>query len=441
MAVVSSMPAIQRVERVRYPVISPNMAYGGEIVEEPVARMVEDMIYVAVAKDVKDSKSTLVWAVHNSGGKKILLSSCSPAFTEYSLQQNCGTHLSAWNKEACNGSSSRQIPFKENDGPQVEKKAISSPTCTCFLEGNSDGVDTDVPLLQPSPNTDPELSTHLFRSRSATLGQNNRAKLTNPAQDLYRRVRSANMEKRGGSISEATSSDGTEGLSTPSRLKQEGVLMTGIGVSRRSVSGYSSCSSALGDLGLVQYERTEGSENGSTESHARSHFKELNYSSPPSVLQRLKCKARGISGGIRRGKAEKDAIDAIRRFFTEFSFTEIEEATRNFDPSLKIGEGGYGSIFFKGSLRHTQVAIKLLHAHSMQGPSEFQQEALQSCHTHWCLSRILDSHFMSIFQMEALKIDSAARKILLHCHSKLKYALPQSCALSLSFSMPVNLMA
>lgn len=61
------------VEGVRYPVISPNMAHGGEIVEEPVARMIEDMIYVAVAKDVKDSKSTLVWAVHNSGGKKICL--------------------------------------------------------------------------------------------------------------------------------------------------------------------------------------------------------------------------------------------------------------------------------------------------------------------------------------------------------------------------------
>ncbi|ONI23124.1 hypothetical protein PRUPE_2G170900 [Prunus persica] len=374
-------------------------------------------------------------------------------------------------------------------------------------EGNSDGVDTDVPLLQPSPNSDPEQSPHHFRSRSAvTLGQNNRAKLTNPAQDLYRRVRSANMEKYGGSITEATSSDGTEGLSTPSRFEAGGSPDDWDRVSRRSVSGYSSCSSALGDLALVQYDRIEGSENGSTESHALSHFKELNHSSPPSVLdgniddslydhleqamaEAENAKREAFREGIRRGKAEKDAIDAIRRakasellyneelrqrkeieealarereelekmkkqrdevmeelraaldhksllesqiaesdqmavnleqkiisavellqnykkerdelhverdnalreaeelrrkqgeassshlpqFFTEFSFTEIEEATRNFDPSLKIGEGGYGSIF-KGSLRHTQVAIKLLHAHSMQGPSEFQQE-------------------------------------------------------------------
>lgn len=63
----------------------------------------------------------------------------------------------------------------------------------------------------------------------------------------------------------------------------------------------------------------------------------------------------------------------VPRFFSEFSFSEIEEATSRFDPSLKVGEGGYGSIY-KGLLRHTQVAIKMLNAHSMQGPAEFQQE-------------------------------------------------------------------
>lgn len=61
------------------------------------------------------------------------------------------------------------------------------------------------------------------------------------------------------------------------------------------------------------------------------------------------------------------------QLFNEFSFLEIEEATCNFNPSLKIGEGGYGSIF-KGILRHTEVAIKILSPISTQGPSEFQQE-------------------------------------------------------------------
>ena len=61
------------------------------------------------------------------------------------------------------------------------------------------------------------------------------------------------------------------------------------------------------------------------------------------------------------------------QYFAEFSFAEIEKATRNFDSSVKIGEGGYGSIY-KGFLRHTLVAIKMLHSDSLQGPSEFQQE-------------------------------------------------------------------
>ncbi|GJT06211.1 U-box domain-containing protein kinase family protein [Tanacetum coccineum] len=75
-----------------------------------------------------------------------------------------------------------------------------------------------------------------------------------------------------------------------------------------------------------------------------------------------------------RGKQTGEASSSgVSQFYNEFSFTEIRDATRDFDQSLKIGEGGYGSIF-RGFLRHTKVAIKMLHSQSMQGPSEFQQE-------------------------------------------------------------------
>lgn len=69
------------------------------------------------------------------------------------------------------------------------------------------------------------------------------------------------------------------------------------------------------------------------------------------------------------------------QYFAEFSFAEIEKATRNFDLSVKIGEGGYGSIY-KGFLRYTQVAIKMLHSDSFQGPSEFQQEVRCMFYSH-----------------------------------------------------------
>ncbi|KAF7137260.1 hypothetical protein RHSIM_Rhsim07G0014300 [Rhododendron simsii] len=76
---------------------------------------------------------------------------------------------------------------------------------------------------------------------------------------------------------------------------------------------------------------------------------------------------------LRREKAGSAANRLAPEFFCEFSFSEIVEATSNFDLSLKIGEGGYGNIY-KGLLGHTQVAIKMLNSNSMQGPSEFQQE-------------------------------------------------------------------
>ncbi|WCJ22783.1 U-box domain-containing protein kinase family protein [Euphorbia peplus] len=75
---------------------------------------------------------------------------------------------------------------------------------------------------------------------------------------------------------------------------------------------------------------------------------------------------------LRKSQAESSSSH-MPQFYSEFCFSEIEEATHNFDPSRKIGEGGYGSIY-KGLLHHTQVAIKVLHSHSLQGPSEFQQE-------------------------------------------------------------------
>ncbi|XP_048132660.1 U-box domain-containing protein 33-like [Rhodamnia argentea] len=61
------------------------------------------------------------------------------------------------------------------------------------------------------------------------------------------------------------------------------------------------------------------------------------------------------------------------KYFSEFSMTEIKEAAQNFDPSLKIGEGGCGSVY-RGFLRNTPAAIKVIKLHSMHSSQEFQQE-------------------------------------------------------------------
>ncbi|KAK8979925.1 hypothetical protein V6N11_066124 [Hibiscus sabdariffa] len=97
-----------------------------------------------------------------------------------------------------------------------------------------------------------------------------------------------------------------------------------------------------------------------------------NYKKEREELQMERDKALKEAEELRQSRPESSGAH-MHQFFTDFSFAEIEEATLNFDPSLKIGEGGYGSIY-KGVLRHTTVAIKLLHSNSLQGPSEFQQE-------------------------------------------------------------------
>ncbi|KAI4384777.1 hypothetical protein MLD38_002883 [Melastoma candidum] len=56
-----------------------------------------------------------------------------------------------------------------------------------------------------------------------------------------------------------------------------------------------------------------------------------------------------------------------------FSFAEITEATNGFHPSWKIGEGRCGTVY-KGLLRRTQVAIKMLPSFGSERASNFQQE-------------------------------------------------------------------
>lgn len=75
MAVVSPMQALTpRAGPTNYAEASPIMISSSrEIVEEPVEAVIEDIIYVAVGKDVKECSSVLRYALKSSRGKKIYL--------------------------------------------------------------------------------------------------------------------------------------------------------------------------------------------------------------------------------------------------------------------------------------------------------------------------------------------------------------------------------
>ncbi|XWS46103.1 hypothetical protein CRYUN_Cryun14cG0034700 [Craigia yunnanensis] len=83
---------------------------------------------------------------------------------------------------------------------------------------------------------------------------------------------------------------------------------------------------------------------------------------------------RKITEELLRKQAEETSSPHLQQPLTEFSVSEIREATEDFDPLYKIAEGTRGSVYYKCVLRHTEVAIKVLRQSSVQDPSEFQQE-------------------------------------------------------------------
>lgn len=76
---------------------------------------------------------------------------------------------------------------------------------------------------------------------------------------------------------------------------------------------------------------------------------------------------------LRAKKGESTATAERITQITELSYSEIKEATNNFDHSMKIGESVYGSVY-KGFLRYTNVAIKKLNPETTQTLSQFTQE-------------------------------------------------------------------
>lgn len=154
-------------------------------------------------------------------------------------------------------------------------------------EGALDGTGTDVgsSSQQTSPHTEAGQLSHM-RSQSIALGQNHFVKLTNPAQDLVRRVRSMNVNGRGGRLSTPASPDG--GPSTPSSRSDADGSSDEYDVLSRSASqnsALSSCTSrGMVNVALVPFVGTEESETGSELSTLPQHKEDLCQSSPPSVL-------------------------------------------------------------------------------------------------------------------------------------------------------------
>nr|KJB09816.1 hypothetical protein B456_001G169200 [Gossypium raimondii] len=81
-----------------------------------------------------------------------------------------------------------------------------------------------------------------------------------------------------------------------------------------------------------------------------------------------------INKELLRKQSEDTSNSHLQQPFIEFSLSEIEEATEDFDQLYKIAEGARGSVYYKCALRHTEVVIKVLGRNSFQDSNEFLRE-------------------------------------------------------------------
>ncbi|KAF2315302.1 hypothetical protein GH714_038764 [Hevea brasiliensis] len=394
MAVVSPAPAItQQMTPINFPeyIVPGSMAAAREIVEEPVARVLEEKIYVAVGKSFKENKSLLTWALQNSGGRKICIihvhepaqmiplmgtkfhaSSLKDqevrAFREIERQDMHKTldeyllfcrrmgvqaeklyiEMESIEKgilQLISGHGIRQLAMGQRQTSDFQELRRNNPLhmyCK-YREGALDANGTELrpSLQQASPNTEIGQSNHL-RSQSITLGQKSYPRLTNPAQDLFRRARSVTFGHQGGKSLTPASLDNIGGPSTSqNRSDAEGASSVSSASSddcdalSRSTSQGSLLStypsSGMVNVGLVPLDRTEGSENGSELSTPAQLKEDPHHSTPSSVLQdgniddplydqleqamseAENSRREAFEETVRRAKAERDAREAIRR--------------------------------------------------------------------------------------------------------------------------------
>ncbi|XP_022639112.1 probable serine/threonine-protein kinase PBL19 isoform X1 [Vigna radiata var. radiata] len=102
---------------------------------------------------------------------------------------------------------------------------------------------------------------------------------------------------------------------------------------------------------------------------------ELHKKKNPAVTRAV-----NSTGSLSSPKSVKDLYREKEHTFRVFNFQELRDATQGFDRTLKLGEGGFGSVY-KGSIRPSDgqgdpfpVAIKKLNTRGFQGHKEWLAE-------------------------------------------------------------------
>ncbi|KAJ6760512.1 hypothetical protein OIU79_025370 [Salix purpurea] len=115
--------------------------------------------------------------------------------------------------------------------------------------------------------------------------------------------------------------------------------------------------------------------------------------------------------GSRKSKSGYSSFFSNQGLGRYFSFSELQNATQNFDEKAVIGVGGFGKVYLGVFEDGTKMAIKRGNPGSEQGINEFQTEIQMLSklrHRHLCrrkgvLGKIIDPHIAASINEESLK--------------------------------------
>lgn len=95
-------------------------------------------------------------------------------------------------------------------------------------------------------------------------------------------------------------------------------------------------------------------------------------------LRKIKLRALGLASGkiSRHPMRMKTDIEKSKVYFSVpvFSYSELEEATNNFNPSRELGDGGFGTVYYGKLKDGREVAVKRLYERNCKQLEQYMNE-------------------------------------------------------------------